>query len=44
MTGQNVVLSDKDMDIVQRFRKGQYVNPNMDPHEVCIISLCNWMD
>ena len=32
MTGQNVVLSDADMDLISRLEKGKIPDPNMDPY------------
>lgn len=31
-TGQNVILSDKDVELIKRFRKGKYVDPAYDPY------------
>ena len=33
-TGQNVVLSEQDVDIIERFRKGKFVDATYDPYEV----------
>ena len=33
-TGQGVVLSDKDMDLVERFKKGKFIDSAYDPYEV----------
>ena len=30
LTGQNVVLSKDDIGLIERFRKGKYVDPNYD--------------
>ncbi len=35
MTGQNVILSDKDIEMLQRMKKGKYVDPEYDPYKVC---------
>ena len=34
MTGQNVILSDKDIEMLQRMKKGKYVDPEYDPYKV----------
>ena len=34
LTGQNVVLTDKDVDLVDRFNKGKFVDSSYDPYEV----------
>merc|ERR1712025_725397 len=31
-TGQNVVLTDEDVDTIERFKKGKSLNPNHDPY------------
>ena len=33
-TGQNVVLSAKDVELIQRMRKGKYVDPSFQEYEV----------
>lgn len=33
ITGQKVVLSDEDIDVINRIRKAIYPNPNYDPYE-----------
>lgn len=33
ITGQKVVLSDEDMDVINRIRKAIYPDPNYDPYE-----------
>ena len=34
LTGQKVILSDKDVQLIQRFRRGRTVNPSTDPYAV----------
>ena len=33
-TGQKVVLSDQDVDLVTRLKQKKYVDPNFDPYQV----------
>ena len=33
-TGQKVVLSEKDCEIIKRFRQGKYVDSKFDPYQV----------
>lgn len=33
ITGQKVVLSDQDLDVIERLRKAIYPDPNYDPYE-----------
>lgn len=33
-TGQKVVLSEKDCEIIKRFRQGKYIDSKFDPYEV----------
>lgn len=33
LTGQKVVLSDQDLDVINRIRKAVYPDPNYDPYE-----------
>ena len=37
LTGQKVVLSDADVQLILRFRKGRTVDPNVDPYAVSLI-------
>ena len=34
-TGQDVVLSDKDLDTIQRIQQGMFPTADYDPYEVC---------
>ena len=34
MTGQKVVLSDKDVDAIQRLKQGKYIDGDYDPYQV----------
>ncbi len=33
LTGQNVILTDNDVDLVQRIKKGKYPDPSYDPYQ-----------
>ena len=33
-TGQDVILSDADVELLQRIKKGYYADPNYNPYEV----------
>lgn len=33
-TGQDVVLTDEDVDLIQRLQKGQFPSSTTDPYEV----------
>ena len=37
-TGQKVVLSDQDVELIQRLRRGRYVDSNYNPYEVGYIA------
>jgi hypothetical protein len=34
LTGAKVVLQDSDVDLIERLKKGHYVDPNYDPYQV----------
>ncbi len=33
LTGQNVILTDNDVDLVERIKKGKYPDPSYDPYQ-----------
>ena len=37
LTGQKVVLSDNDVQLILRFRRGRTVDPSVDPYAVSLI-------
>jgi hypothetical protein len=39
MMGQDVVLTEKDMDTIQNFRKGRLLDQNIDPYAVSEVVL-----
>ena len=36
-TGQRVVLSDRDVQLIQRLRRGQTVDQTVDPYAVSVM-------
>jgi len=41
LTNQKVVLSDKDVQLIQRFRRGKTVDPSTDPYAVSLVLMSN---
>lgn len=39
-TGEEVVLSDEQLDLIQRLQKSSYPEVTVDPYEVC--GGCSW--